>query len=130
MVAAETTQNERHQVTITPDSLMTFGKHAGKPLREVPRPWLNWWHSQNKARRDDPLVQYIERPLLTDNEETKKRTPREYARDLVARHIINPSQYHTILTSVSSVWGTDGKCYGMSFDPVTQPELLDKPSMP
>jgi len=55
---------------------MTFGEHAGKPLREVPAAWLVWWHKQNKHRTDDLLVQYIEK-TLNPNNDTMNLTPEE-----------------------------------------------------
>lgn len=30
-------------MTLNDDSIMTFGKHKGKPLKEVPGSWLLWF---------------------------------------------------------------------------------------
>lgn len=45
-------------VTVTDQTLMTFGKHKGKPMIKVSAKWLLWLWKQNELSY--PILKYIE----------------------------------------------------------------------
>lgn len=49
---------------LTDDSIMPFGEHKGKKLRDVPDNYLFWWFNEKDAARHSPyLYDYCEARL-------------------------------------------------------------------
>ena len=57
---------------LTDDSLMPFGKHAGKPLREVSASYLLWLFSQRPIKSSPALESYIDAKYQYLKEEAKQ----------------------------------------------------------
>ena len=49
---------------MSPDTRAKFGKHKGKPLKDVPTPYLHWVRYESNCRRWD-FLQAIDRELAT-----------------------------------------------------------------
>lgn len=64
--------------TLTDTSLMTFGKHKGQPLRDIPDGYLRWLWENGKKDEESPIASYIQQRLNIKTKAFKSPHPPNY----------------------------------------------------